>query len=583
MADPAPSSRDLLRDLPQAVLGLGAGGRVEHINSNAGVLLGVEPEQARGREFAQLFADRLGRGEELFQAIASAQAKGAALDGLVVSLAAEGGEPRQVALYTKPTAGGGLVVMLQDVSRQERDRQAQQKLRDQATGLALKAEQEIKSLAQTLKRSKRMRLWAALAVILLFTGVGFYVWTRTHLVSLVERDLGGPAAQQAASDLYTVREQPLSSSISLSGSIEPFETINLLSPFAGRILERRFEYGQKVGKGAFLIKLDTSELELKLRDAQVAAIKAEENYAKLQDWKNSDTVLQAKRALNKAENDLEVTEQKLQESRMLFKRGIIPLDEYRSLKEQVQNQKISLDTLKDQLRAATDKGSKKNLKVARLQKDNADAKLAQLQEQISKSRITAPVVGVVIKPTGAQTSKDAKLVEVGYQVSQGQVMVALGNLERLSVSTQVGELNVAKLKTGQKVLITSYAFPGLSLRGRIEAVSSQARQSTGDGPPTFTVKVVTEDLNPAEQGKLRLGMSADLRVEIFAKPKALVVPIGAVHPGPKGGHAVTLSLPDGKKQETPVQTGVTTPDLVEITQGLKPGDKVLIPSGVMGS
>ena len=168
---------------------------------------------------------------------------------------------------------------------------------------------------------------------------------------------------------------------------------------------------------------------------------------------------------------------------MLYKRGIIPLDEYRSLKEQVKNQKISLDTLKDQVRAARDKGSKKNLKVARLQKENAEAKLAKLQDQINRSRITAPVVGVVIKPTGGQSSKDSKVVEVGYQVSQGQVLMALGNLERLSVSTQVGQLNVAKLHQGQKVIITSYAFPGLSLEGRIESVSSQANRSSSDGGP----------------------------------------------------------------------------------------------------
>ncbi|MCB2228357.1 MAG: HlyD family efflux transporter periplasmic adaptor subunit [Desulfarculaceae bacterium] len=582
MADPAPSCVDLVQDLPQAVLGLGPGGVVEHINPNAGALLGVEPSQARGVEFAQVFADRLARGEELFKTIASAQAKGTSLDGLVVPLEG-GGEPRQVALHTKPMAGGGLAVMLQDVTRQEDARQAQQKQREQIAGLALRAEQEIKSLAQTLKRSKRMRLWAALAVILLFTGVGFYVWTRTHLVSDVERDLGGANTAQAQSGLYTVRERPLSSSISLSGSIQPFETINLLSPFAGRVLERSFEYGQKVKKGAPLIKLDTTELELKLRDARVAAIKAQENYSKLTDWKNSDTVLQARRSLNKAENDLEVTEQKLQESRMLFKRGIIPLDEYRSLKEQVKNQKISLDTLKDQLKAAIDKGSKKNLVVARLQKENAEAKLAQLQDQISKSRITAPVVGVMIKPTGDQAGKHTKALEVGYQVTRGQVLAALGNLERLSVSTQVGELNVAKLKTGQKVLISSYAFPGLSLRGRIEGVSSQASLGTGDGPPTFTVKIVTDTLDQAEQGKLRLGMSADLQVEIFAKPKALVVPINAVHPGSKGGNAVTKATPDGKKTETPVKTGVTTPDMVEITSGLKPGDKVVIPSGTAGN
>ena len=56
----------------------------------------------------------------------------------------------------------------------------------------------------------------------------------------------------------------------------------------------------------------------------MAAIKAQDDYNKLKDWKHSPTVLQAQRALNKAENDLDVTQQKLKESEMLYKRGIIP-------------------------------------------------------------------------------------------------------------------------------------------------------------------------------------------------------------------------------------------------------------------
>ncbi|MCF8032825.1 MAG: HlyD family efflux transporter periplasmic adaptor subunit [Desulfarculaceae bacterium] len=583
MAEPTPSCQNLVQDLPQAIMGLGAKGRLDQINAAAGDLLGVDPAQAMGKDFSQVFADRLANGDELFKTIATAQTKGTSLDGLVIPLDTSGGKTLRVAVHTRPMPEGGLAVMLQDVSRQEEAREAQQKQRDLAANLALKAEQKFTRLEQSLKGSKRLRLLAVLLVLVLFGGVGYWAWTRTNLVSFVDSELGRPKHGNVQQNLYTVREQPLSSSISLSGSIKPFETINLLSPFAGRIMERHFEYGQKVKKGALLLKLETSELELKLRDAKVASIKAEESYQKLLDWKNSDAVLQAQRGLQKAQNDLEVTEQKLQESSMLYKRGIIPLDEYRSLKEQVKNQKISLDTLKDQLRTAKEKGSKRNLRVARLQKDNAESKLAKLQKQINRSRITAPVVGVVIKPIAGQSSKESKVVEVGYQVSQGQALLALGNLERLSVSTQVGQLNVVKLRPGQKVLISSYAFPGLSLEGKIESVSSQASQASSDGPPTFTVKVVTDKLNAAEQGKLRLGMSANLQVVIFSKPKVLVVPIDAVHSGPKGGKTVTLKLPKGGNKEAPVKTGVTTPSLVEITSGLKPGDQVALPAGMPGS
>ncbi len=578
MTDPRPSCRELVRSLPQAVLGLGPQGEVVQMNPAAGRLLGVEPEQAVGRKFSQVFAGQLGQGEEIFRTIASALAKGKAISWMVIPLAdAKGGEQRYVWLSAAPLPQGGLGVAMADVSQQERVRREQQQQKARATGHAALLEREMKGLEQRLRQSSRLRLWAALVIILLFAGTGLYAWTRVHRASPAEQEFtGGGQGGQAA--VYTVRTQPLNYSISLSGIIEPFETINLLSPFGGRILQRHFDYGQKVPKGHLLLKLDTSELELKLRDAEVAAIKAQENYLRLKDWKNSDTVLQARRQLDKALNDLEVIQQKLQESRMLYKQGIIPLDEYRSLKEQVDNQKISLATLKDQLRTAIAKGSALNLKVARLQRDNARAKLAQLQRQIKQSRITAPVVGVVIKPSGAHGGKQAKTIEVGYEVARGQVLLALGNLERLTVVTHVGELNVAKLRKGQKVTITSYAFPGLALKGRIDTVSSQASPGSDGGPPTFLVKVVTDKLTPGQQGKLRLGMSASLRVDISSRPKALVVPINAVHAGPRGERTVTLALPDGGAKQVPVKTGLTTPEMVEITAGLKPGDRVVLPA-----
>lgn len=581
MAEAKLDYQKLVSGLPQGILGLGPGGEVRRMNPAAGRILGIDPEQAAGREFRELFADRLEQGEELFKTIASAQSKGTAISGLVIPLPVPEGERRHIALTVTPLAEGESAVVLADVSRQEQVRRHQQQKHDQATSWALRLEQEKTRLEQGLKRHLRLSLWAALAVILIFSGVGFYVWTRTHFISYVEHKFRHSANAQGAG--YTVRPRPLTSSITLSGSIQPFETINLLSPFAGRILERHFDYGQKVNQGDLLLKLDTSELELKLRDAEVAAIKALEDYNKLRDWKNSPTVLQARRELNKAENDLDVTQQKLQESQMLYKRGIIPLDEYRSLKEQVLNQTISLSTLKDQLRAAIEKGKQKNLLVARLQKENADAKLAKIRGQIKMSRIVAPVVGVAIRPTGNQGGKKDKAVEVGYEVGKGQVLLALGNLERLSVSTRVGELNVAKLKKGQKVSITSFAFPELVLEGHIATVSSQAMtQGDSSSPPSFLVTVTTGKLTPAQQARLRLGMSADLEVQVFSKPEALAVPIEAVHPGPQGGHAVTLVREGGDAKEAAVKTGITTMDLVEITEGLKPGDVVALPAGSQG-
>lgn len=116
------------------------------------------------------------------------------------------------------------------------------------------------------------------------------------------------------------------------------------------------------------------------------------------------------------------------------------------------------------------------------------------------------------------------------------------------------------------------------INGHIDTVSSQAIQSGSDGPPAFNVRVITGKLSPEQQNKLRLGMTTNLEVVVYENPKALTVPIEAVHTDPRGGSAVTLLQEGGDGKEVTVTTGITTEDRVEITEGLKAGDKVSLPT-----
>ena len=163
-------------------------------------------------------------------------------------------------------------------------------------------------------------------------------------------------------------------------------------------------------------------------------------------------------------------------------------------------------------------------------------------------------MGVLLKPS-SQANKHESTVEQGYTVQKGQVLVSVGNLERLTVKTTVGELNVGKLKPGQKVTISSYAFQGLSLNGHISQVSSQAKQQANQGLPSFEVVVVTQKLTPKEREQIRLGMTVNLEVRLFSKADTLVLPIGAVKEIKPGHFAVTVVEPDGKTRLAPVETG----------------------------
>jgi HlyD family secretion protein len=578
MAEQKTDYLELLEGMSHGVLATDAGGRVVMCNPAAGRILGLEPERVLGKPFKQVFAQDIAQGSEFYRTLAGTLDKGKTIKGLVLPLQDSGEDQRHVWLDTSPLEqNGGLLVEFFDVTEKFMTWENERERSSRVTASNLSLQQDNQDLQSDFTRGRRWRYIAVVAVILLFAAAGFYVWDRTQIDNLLAREFGG-APRQTASQVrtFTVEPRPLDSTISLSGAIEPLETINVLSPFGGKILKKKFVYGQKVGKGHTLIHLDTQELEIKLRDAEVALIKAAENYKKLLNWSKSGTVIQAQRALIKAKNNLDETQQKLTETKMLFNKGIVPLDQYRSLQEQVTNQKLSLKTTEDQFLAAKRKGDKHYVRMARLQLENAKQKLAKLKRQIKMSKVQAPVVGVVVKPSAAQ-AKQAKAVEEGLQASEGQVLAALGNLEGLSVTTQVGELNVTKLNAGQKVLITSYAFPGLLLKGKIASVSSQAVRGASGQQPSFEVRITTGKLTGEQRKKLRLGMTANLQVQVFSAPHALVVPIAAVQNLGGGRYEVTLMGQDGKTRQTPVQTGMTTMSSVEITKGLKRGDKVVLP------
>ena len=141
---------------------------------------------------------------------------------------------------------------------------------------------------------------------------------------------------------------------------------------------------------------------------------------------------------------------------------------------------------------------------------------------MNMSEVRAPVSGVVVQVVSLGKKQKAEL-EVGLQVSEGDVLLAVGNLEGLSVRAEVDEVDIGKMKTGQSVRVTGDAFPGLCLEGSVSAISFQARKATGT-IPMFDVLVTIDSLSPEQRNKIRLGMSSTLEVQVYNNPAAITLP-----------------------------------------------------------
>ena len=438
-------------------------------------------------------------------------------------------------------------------------------------------EDKNEALAAVLKRIQLFRVAATVLVIGLFGVVGFYVWDTATPLPAGTWEVR--ASEDADRRTAVVTPQRIAATVSLVGTLAPQRNVNVTSPITGRVAATHFRYGEQVARGQRLIDLDTTDVERDYREAQVAHIKALQRVNELEDWTDGIEVSRARRAISKARVELEAQQARLSESQRLLDQGVIPALEHEAEERRYRNQRLDYETLQQDLQAVLAKGGEDAMHVARLELDNAEIRMRDLEEILRNSAVDAPVAGVVLRPDGDDNDGGTEFLAQGRSVTQGELLLTIGDLDGLSVRGEVDEVDVVQMRVGQGVRVSGDAFPGLELTGTIDHVSSQAQQGTGQRAlPSFDIAVALDPLTADERQRLRVGMSANLEVVVYDNPEALVVPIGAVE---AQGGSTWLHVIDegtGAARRIEVATGVTTLDGVEILSGLESGDQVALSS-----
>ncbi len=195
--------------------------------------------------------------------------------------------------------------------------------------------------------------------------------------------------------------------------------------------------------------------------------------------------------------------------------------------------------------------------------------MQELAESLGHGRVHAPLSGVVL----AQ-SRGTGLQE-GRKIGKGEVLATIGDFSRMAATAKVDEVDVVRIAVGQAVTVTGNAFGGLRLRGTVTHVASQP-DPRARGTPQFDVVVTLDPLDEEQRERIRAGMSSRLRIVVYSKEAALMVPLEAVE---DRGRSYWVSVIDPATREVgerEVVIGPTTQDSVEITAGLQAGDEIVI-------
>ncbi len=192
--------------------------------------------------------------------------------------------------------------------------------------------------------------------------------------------------------------------------------------------------------------------------------------------------------------------------------------------------------------------------LARLQ--NAEALLERDRVRLARTQLFAPFDGIL----------GLRQVSVGDYVSPGQALVNLESVEPIKLDFKLAEKYAAKVAKGMKLDVNVEAWPGRVFRGEVQAVDPRLDE------PTRTVKVRARLPNP--DLALKPGMFARIILDLGQSREALFVPEQAVQA--KGSASMVFRVVDGKALLSPVKTGERHPGFVEITEGLKEGDWIVI-------
>ena len=362
-----------------------------------------------------------------------------------------------------------------------------------------------------------------------------------------------------------VERGPLTAAVSATGTLNPVVTVQVGFQISGQIQALYADFNSPVKKGQIIARIDPETFEAKVNQA-----KAELEAARA-------AVLNQRAQVERARADVDNARAALAVAKaQTAKAQVAVLDSKRDLGRRMDllRQELIAQSEKDTAQAAYDsavaqaeataaqeqaqtsgiQAAVAQLKVAEAQLENAlaqvrqkEAGLQQAQVDLDRTRIYAPVDGVVV----------TRNVDVGQTVAaslQAPTLFTIAqDLTQMQVDTNVDEADIGRIGLEQRVTFTVDAFPRQTFTGRV----IQIRKG-----PQVVQNVVTYNVVVSAQNtelKLLPGMTANVKIVVDQKESVLKIPNAALRYRPQGvepdsavsGGAASQAAPRGEGGQSP--------------------------------
>ncbi|CAN5377016.1 efflux RND transporter periplasmic adaptor subunit [soil metagenome] len=318
----------------------------------------------------------------------------------------------------------------------------------------------------------------------------------------------------------------LAQTISVTGEMRPNQQIDLHAKVAGFLQSINVDIGDHVKEGEVIAVLEIPELKEDVNSAKAATAAAQE--------------------------EVNSSEAKYQEVHLSLQRL-----------QEVAKKNPKLIAQQDLDNAnSRDLAAKADLALATQRVAESEANQERVETMARYATITAPFDGVITK----RYADPGSLIQAGISSStQAMPVVSLAQDSTLRAVFPLPESVVARLKVGDTVTIQIPALDK-SVTGKVSRFARQVDRATR----TMEVQIDVPNPGLAITG----GMYAVADFAIEHRSQVLNVPVQALKPGADPALFVVNDKMQVERRR--VSIGLETPDLVEIKQGLKPGESVII-------
>lgn len=218
------------------------------------------------------------------------------------------------------------------------------------------------------------------------------------------------------------------------------------------------------------------------------------------------------------------------------------------------------------------------VKKAQSEKETTQLTLDDVRDQLKKTTVRAPFAGIVVHYETFRDGQKRK-PRIGDTVWQNQPLLYLPDISVMIVKTQVRELDLYKIKTGQRASIRVDAFPDNVYEGEVTMIGAlgSERTETSRGEKYFQFSVALK----SSDHWLRPGMTARVFIIADSVQKVLCIPIHAVFD--ENGQKICFVSQGKRFNKVNVVLGKQNEDVVEIRSGLKAGDRITLVKPFMES